>query len=247
MQRSRDGSAYPHGQMSMVALALTIVAWVLGINATWGCRFLRIDGYIDPPEYFPDTAAFGRRGVGLFSYESLGTDGNWYCFAFTEDDIENTFFLDSSFKAAMAMGVLTNISFGIPMLMMLVIGCVRFNLLVIKSLGWLELFGSLCAMLTMVMFSSNLTKPPFNGTFYIAPGLAIAASLIGFCTGLVILRIPKARDELADQPPAQAFAPGTMTTTETEMPDGTKKITKTVVNPDGSQTVTETIVQAGAK
>lgn len=232
--------------MSMVALALTIVAWVLGINATWGCRYLKIDGYIDPPEHFSDTAEFGRRGVGLFSYESLGTDGNWYCFAFTEDNIEDTPFLDPSFKAAMAMGVITNICFGVPMLMMLIIGCVRFNLLVIKSLGWLELLGSLCAMLTLVMFNSNLTKPPFNGTFYIAPGLAIAASVIGFVTGLVILRIPKAKDELADQPVPQAFAPGTVTTTETDMPDGTKKITKTVVNPDGSQTVTETIMPPGA-
>jgi hypothetical protein len=233
--------------MSMVALVLTIVAWVLGINATWGCRFLRIDGYIDPPDYNPDMAANGRRGVGLFSYEAKGSDGNWYCFAFAEDDIQNTSYLDSSFKAAMAMGVLTNISFGIPMLMMLIIGCVRFNLLVIKSLGWLELFGSLCAMLTLVMFNSDLTKPPFNGTFYIAPGLAIAASVIGFFTGLVILRIPEARDELADQPLPQAFAPGTVTTSETDMPDGTKKITKTVVNPDGSQTVTETIVPPDAK
>jgi hypothetical protein len=230
--------------MSMVALVLTIVAWVLGINATWGCRFLRIDGYIEPPEHFTNTT--DQRGVGLFSYESIGSDGNWYCFAFTEDDIENTSFLDASFKAAMAMGVLTNIAFGVPMLMMLIIGCVRFNLLVIKSLGWLELFGSLCAMLTMVMFNSDLTKPPFNGTFYIAPGLAIAASIIGFVTGLVILRIPKAKDEFADQPPPQAYAPGTVTTTETAMPDGTKKITKTVVNPDGSQTVTETIVPPGA-
>ena len=43
--------------------------------------------------------------------------------------------------------------------------------------------------------------------------------------------------------PTQAFAPGTETTTETILPDGSKKTTTTVVGLDGSRTVTETIVK----
>jgi len=43
--------------------------------------------------------------------------------------------------------------------------------------------------------------------------------------------------------PAEAFAPGTETITETILPDGSKKTTKTVVDLNGSKTVTETIVK----
>jgi len=43
--------------------------------------------------------------------------------------------------------------------------------------------------------------------------------------------------------PAEAFAPGTETITETILPDGSTKMTKTVVDLDGSKTVTETIVK----
>jgi hypothetical protein len=207
---------------------------------------LKINGYIEPPVHFGNTTLFGRQGVGLFSYEAPGSDGGWYCFAYTEDEIEETPWLDASFVAARVMGTIANVCVGVPMLMMLVIGCVRFNLIVIKSLGALELLGSVCMMLTLVIFSSALAKAPFYGDFYQGPALAITSSIVGFVAGLVILKIPEAVDELANQPPPQAFQPGTVTTTETDMPDGTKKIIKTIVNPDGSQTVTETVVPAGA-
>lgn len=238
--------SYPHGQMSMIALVLSIVTWVLGINATWGCRYIQVDGYIVPPAFFNNPEVFGRRGVGLLSYEALNSNGDWYCFAYTEDQISETSWLDSSFKAARAMGIIANIALGVPMVLLLAIGCVRFNLLAIKGMGWLELLGSVTMMLTLVMLSSDLTKDPFNGTFYVGPGLAIASSIIGFLTALCILKIPKAEDPLENQPPAQAFQPGTETTTETVMPDGSKKVVKTLVNPDGSQTVTETVIPAGA-
>jgi hypothetical protein len=231
--------------MSMIALVLTLVAFILGINATWTCKYLQINGYINPPEYFSNTALYGRRGVGLLSYEAPSSDGgSWYCYGYTEDDIQQTPWLDASFKAAYSMAVIANVFLGVPMLMMLVIGCVRFHLLAIKGLAFMELLGSVCMMLTLVILNSALAKAPFYGNFYIGPGLAIAASVVGFVAGLVILKIPEARDDLADQPTPQAFQPGTVTTTETDMPDGTKKIVKTTVNPDGSQTVTETVIPA---
>ena len=46
-----------------------------------------------------------------------------------------------------------------------------------------------------------------------------------------------------DVDPTQAFAPGTETITETSLPDGSKKTTKTVVGLDGSRTVTETVIK----
>ena len=44
--------------------------------------------------------------------------------------------------------------------------------------------------------------------------------------------------------PMDRGAPGTQTITETQMSDGSKKITKSVVNADGSMTVTEEVVPA---
>lgn len=83
------------------------------------------------------------------------------------------------------------------------------NLSVIKAAGFVELLGGVFIMLTLVAFNSGLTEPPFNGTFYIGPGLAIASSVIGLVTGMLILTIPKENVPPADrsfQPPhAQAF------------------------------------------
>jgi hypothetical protein len=56
---------------------------------------------------------------------------------------------------------------------------------------------------------------------------------------------PKRAEEKPEAAPeeAEAFQPGTETLTETNMPDGSRKIIKTTVEPDGSKTITETIVQ----
>ena len=97
-----------------------------------------------------------------------------------------------------------------------------------------------CDTVTFVAFASKFTSSPYNGRFYVGPGLAIAAACFSLVTGLLCCKLPVAkRAETA--PPAQAYQPGTVTVTETMMPDGTKKIVKTTVNPDGSQTVEETI------
>jgi hypothetical protein len=45
----------------------------------------------------------------------------------------------------------------------------------------------------------------------------------------------------------EAFAPGTETVTETLLPDGSKKITTTIVRSDGSKSVTEATVQTQTK
>jgi hypothetical protein len=45
----------------------------------------------------------------------------------------------------------------------------------------------------------------------------------------------------------EAFAPGTETVTETLLPDGSKKVTRTTVGLDGSKSVTETVVHTQTK
>ena len=232
----------------MVATVLAIVGYVLMINATWTCNYFLTDGYVtyNSSEYFVvDTDGTQRGGVGLFSFQGVDDTGQyWYCYRYNEDQVQNSGFLDGPFKAASALGIISNICLGITMVLMIAIGCIALSPTAITFVGCLCLFGSLCSVLTFVAFASDLTKPPYNGTFFIGPGVAIAAALVSLATGVVVLKIPPASDAdpFMGEPEPQPFQPGTVTVSETTMPDGTKKVTKTTVNPDGSQTVEETVI-----
>jgi len=94
--------------------------------------------------------------------------------------------------------------------------------------------------------NSSVTTGPFtpSGPQHFVPQTSTPVGKRNFSTpakrGLQETAPPKPG---IDVDPAQAFAPGTETITETILPDGSKKTTKTVVGLDGSKTVTETIVK----
>lgn len=223
----------------MLALVMGIIGFVATANAVYGCYFIRIDGYLLPGSpYFVETEQ--RYGVGLLSYQSPEINSSIYCYAYTSSQLGN---YDSRFRAARAMGMIALICSGVVLVFLLALGCMALPVPVLKGFGALALLGSFCEILTMIIFSSAFVYNPWNGTFWIGAGLAIVGFVFGIATGLLCFWFPPAADPFAGLPPPQAFQPGTTTTTETTLPDGTKKITKTTVNPDGSQTIEETVVK----
>jgi hypothetical protein len=219
----------------MFAMILGIAAYILAINATYTCYFWTVD--VDP---ITDSVK-GSIGVGLFSYQGVDSDGQSYCFTYTQEQLESIW--DAPFLTAMSFAIIANVTIGISMLLLFIIGCYAFEIKVLKSMGACSCGGGLCMTLTFVAYSSFITGPPYNARFSTASGLAIASSVIAIISAALLWVAPPAEEEEA-QPGAPAFAPGTETTTETVFPDGTKKIVTTKVNPDGSRSVTETVEQA---
>lgn len=76
--------------------------------------------------------------------------------------------------------------------------------------------------LTFVGYASFVTDPPYNATFSVGSGLAIGAACLALITGLLIISAPLAQSPI-EQAGVQPFAPGTVTKTETVMPDGSRK------------------------
>ena len=210
-----------------------IIAYVLAINSTYLCNYWTAN--TDPTQIIT-----GDLGIGLFSYEGKGSDGQSYCYTYTQELMQS--FWDGPFIAAYVLAILANTCIGITMLLLFILGCANFETSVLKGIGAASIFGGLFMALTFVSYMSFIMDPPFNATFSVASGTAIAASVVAIIAGLLICSAPPAQPPL-EQTGVPAFAPGTVTTTETVMPDGSKKIVKTTVNPDGSQTVTETIEQ----
>jgi hypothetical protein len=215
-------------------MLFAIVAYILATNATNRCKYWISDTDITQ-------TINGQAGIGLFSYEGLGSDGQSYCFAYTQQQMQS--FWDGPFITGYAFAILANMCLGIALLLLFFVCCFDFGRCMISSIGCLSLFGGLFMALTFVSYASFITKPPFNATFSTASGLAIGTVFAAFITSLLIGSAPPAEPPL-EQTGVPAFAPGTVTTTETILPNGSKKIVKTTVNPDGSQTVTETVEQS---
>lgn len=110
-------------------------------------------------------------------------------------------------------------------------------------------------MLTFVLFASDITSEPHNGSFWWGSGLALAAAIVSLFAGIVTLNLPVSENEsknqtsstgsssslaVSEQP--RAMRPGTETTTETILPDGRRKYTTTKWNKDGNAIVEESIV-----
>jgi len=234
---------FPHGVLSIYSLICAIIAFVVTANTVQGCWYLKIDGSLAPlpPDYYTTNTAVQYTGVGLltFEYRNVGSvQGYGYCYEYTDYMVNN--FLDGPMLAARGFGYTVYVLTAICMIFLIVTSCLEFSVIALKGVGFLMIMSSILTMLTFVAFASKFTSAPYNGRFYVGPGLAIAASFFSFITGLICCKLPAAkRTETAS--PAQAYQPGTVTVTETMMPDGTKKIVKTTVNPDGSQTVEETI------
>ena len=74
--------------------------------------------------------------------------------------------------------------------------------------------------------------------------MSIAAVLVALATGIVTCCLPASVEPFTSEitgPTREPFQPGTITETETIMPDGSTKITRTTVNFDHSKTIEETV------
>ena len=142
---------------------------------------------------------------------------------------------------------MANVFTGISMILLIFASCFEFSASVLRGVGCLLTSGSLFQCLSFLIFASNvLCDDPLNCEIYVGAGFSIAAALVAMVCSIVCFQLPPAHDEFEDPRPGieqpAPFQPGTVTKTETDMPDGTKKITKTTVHGDGSQTVEEAII-----
>jgi hypothetical protein len=236
--RTCTTSSWPHGRTSVIAMLLSIVTYGLTSLASNGCTFVKIDGGLfDFPPY-SSQSSFVNNGVGLFSYEDSFQSG-WRCSYYSNNMIDNADYFDGAFRTARAFAVMANTFTGIAMICLIISACVGFAPAAMKGVGALLIFGSLCELLTFVFFASEVCNS-FSCDFYGGAGFAVASIILSSLTGLLTLKIPPENDPYqgGSMPPSPAAAvpvpgtPGTQTVTETTMPDGTIKTTKTTVNPD---------------
>lgn len=223
----------------MVAMVLSVIAFILTIYSSYACNYMRIDGFLYPSFPYHISGNGGRYGVGLLSFQSPDAASQLYCYLYTVNQADYLF--DPSFKAARAFGVIANISSGIAMIALFLIACLEYSKCGLLILGGLSIVASMSSALTFLFFNSALASPPYNGTFSVSAGLAIGGLIFSAATAFVVCKLPPAEDPFEGQPEPAPYAPGTETITETKMPDGSKKVTKTTVNPDGSKTIEETV------
>jgi len=237
---------FPHGQLSIYLFVTSISAYLFAISASWGCYFVDVNATFSSRQgsngqiYFDHNAGFG-----LFSYEDgfeeKDNKFNWVCYAYSQDQLDN---LDSTFKAARAIAVAANAMIGLSMIFLLLTCCVQFSPVALKLIGALVIAGGFFQAITFIVFQSELCSDPFECQFYLGAGICIAASATALITGFVTVCLPRGVEPFLSEvggPVNEPFEPGTVTETETIMPGGTTKITRTTVNQDGSKTIEETV------
>ena len=177
-------------------------------------------------QLFPEHSA----GFGLFSYEdgfkSEDEKFNWMCYAYNQDQLDA---LDSTFKTAHTIDVVASVMIGVSMLLLVLTCCIQYSPVALKIIGALVISGCVMQAATFIIFQSDLCSDPFTCKFYLGAGICIAAVVTCWVTGIiVVLLLPSVAPFSFEDggPPREPFEPGTVTETETIMPDGTTKITK---------------------
>jgi hypothetical protein len=250
---------FPHGKGSILALLLALITVAFSYSASGGCFYVQVGASLTTagPVIAPGVSA----GWGLYSFEDATplagtyntTDANYTCYAYTSEQIDE---MDSPFRAARIFAMFGNGFLAISMFLLLISSCMQFNQGGLLAIVTMLLMGGTFYCLTFIFYASNLICGQYGCDFSIGSGLAIGAILFAFLTAAIVSKLPGGesspfREDEAPMPASQqsqsqsqpqAFAPGTQTITETIMPDGTKKITKTTVNANGSKTVEETVV-----
>jgi hypothetical protein len=240
-------SSWPHGKTSVFAMILSIVSYICHILASNLCSYVQVNGVLfDFPPYGLSSSGRGgaKYGVGLFSYEDQ-FESEYTCTAYSSNMIDNASYFDAAFKTARAFAIMANVFVGVGMICLCISACVEFTPTAMKLLGFLFGAGSLFELLTFSFFASSVCDDFGSCHFYVGASFSIISTTLSFITALVTLKIPPAKETTFEGVPAPILAlpeAGTKTVTETYTPDGTKKITETMVNADGTQTVTETVV-----
>jgi hypothetical protein len=145
----------------------------------------------------------GSSTIGLFGYEELGSNSKGFvCLRYSETHLE--FFLDSPWKAARAFGIIANLCSGLTLLCLIGASCFTLNAIFVKLLAGGLVFGSFSILMTFLMFASDVSEAPFNGSFYFGGGVALVASILCFVAALLTLQIGpiSSREPYIVAPPA---------------------------------------------
>ena len=226
--------------MSVWALLFAIITVGFAINASWGCFFVVVMIPEDNPNYFQ-----GATGFGLLSYANDISDVDdgpyelsYDCSAWTYDAASH--FFDPTWLAAMAFGMIANISSVIAMVGALLMSCKSLSRSIIHICIALAVIVCISELLTLLTFASNICST-FKCKFSYSAGFAIGGSISAFITALLFYHIPSDQVGSFNAGYYAGEPPGTVTVQETVDPDGTKTIVKATVNADGSKTIEETI------
>lgn len=231
-------SGFPHGRLSIATLVLGLLAFFLTFWAVNTCWFYKIDGSLSPypPTYYVST--YYETGVGLRGYEYQDINGILYCQPFDTDMVKN--FLDGTMRVSRGLGTLAFSITGICAILILLTSCFEFSSSLLKGIGFCMCLSALLVLLTLVGFGSKITKSPYNGSFSVGPGMAIASSAICLYTGILVWKVQQANHQDV-QTVNEMMLPETHQAgiVSADEPAGTRKIFVSTVNPDGSITVEE--------
>lgn len=213
-----------NGKIGIAAVCLGVLGFVLTIPAAFGCS------------YFKDGTAY----FGLFTYEFDGV-----CFYWSD---ESEF--HGSWSFARAMAAIATLCGAIALIFTLCLSCMSMPNPLLITTSVLYLLAALCLILTLVAFAGC---DYYGFECKVAGGaiLAIIAPMIYFGAALLVFKVPLYTSSNAADNAAQAsdkgaetatYAPGNeVTITVTELPDGSKKTVKTIVDENGNETIEETI------
>jgi hypothetical protein len=137
-------------------------------------------------QQLPDNG--GSSTIGLFGYEELGSNSKGFvCLRYSDTHLE--YFLDGPWKAARAFGIIANLCSGVTLLCFIGASCFALSAIVVKVLAGGLVFGSFSILMTFLMFASDVSNAPFNGSFYFGGGMALIASILCFVAALLTLQI----------------------------------------------------------
>lgn len=176
---------------------------------------------------------------------------DYYGYCEIYSSYEENFFVDSKWRASRAMAVIANLCGGIAMVIAITLSCTSVAKMWLHIAAFLSFCAGFFQCLVFIYFSSDACDR-YSCQFSQGAGVAVGAAVAYLLNMCVWLKIPmyEGNDDDRFTPAAAVPAtnaqdppPGSVQVTVTDMPDGTKKTTRTVVNADGSKTVTETIEQ----
>lgn len=221
-------SIFPNGAIGIVALIFAIVGYLLGATANVSCSYVSVDltGVTAV-----DIQGGEDVGFGFWSREDVVEN---YCVSYDQNDID--YFLDATWKAARAMAVTANVCGFITMIITICLSCVSIPKKFLKVATFLSAAAGFFESLTFIAFSSDICKN-YNCNFAWGAGCAIGAILIYFFNAYLLHSVPEYEREEDDRPAAASTVPGTVnpppgsvSVTQTVLPDGTKKTVRTTIN-----------------
>jgi hypothetical protein len=175
-------------------------------------------------------------GFGLWSREDVVYG---YCLQYEQNYID--YFFDATWKAARAMALMSNICGGITLIITICLSCVSIPKMFLNFTTFLSAAAGFFESLTFIAFSSDICKN-FNCNFRWGAGCAIGAIVVYFFNACLLYSVPKYEREenyvLSHVPHTAASTlpgtvsppPGSVSMTQTVLPDGTKKTVRTTIN-----------------